>query len=911
MTQLKPTYPFKFAPRQGTIHELGQSYVNELEEIFAHLNNLRSNAAGDEEPEAFQMKIDSNGKIYIRNADNNEWIFVGEVKKNFGLDEAGFVKKEDLGLDKTGGGEAKNTLSVNITGNAGKIANAEIAVSGNLADNEALVYSANQQKFTNQKVAVVDKTTGLLNLDTTGNAGKIAGKPILTEAIDDGEVLVYRTSKGGFVNEQKSNAIGSGKSLVLYFDGRSVADYNGTTYKDLHLIQLATTEPDGVSVTKPLLWLKPTTDGNSIAAIYLLQESGAYKLISSPENNVTEVSFNNDVLTVTNTKGTQNTYKISRLAGNTIESSSDLNTVTKEGRYQCSESSVAQGLTNCPVDTPFFMDVYRNNKPDAEFDNTVQVKQVITTAVTDNPEIYVRVHVNGTWGAWKQFADVTWINSNVSAIAPNPVLARKIEKSGSSVKLWWRDPDNSIVDGSVLTEWEQTVIVKKQGGYPQNVNDGTKVVTVTTRNQYADEPYIDTQASPENWYYRAFPKSKNGPYSDNELNRFGFWHYGIYIDETDPDEETCVHKLGGYDNYFFERPFMDFDEDKFYWGGWKNVQMLPKPCMLNSDGTVDYYLDPDDYTKKADGVTASDVTNMSYDGNAMMEWAPVFTKVVREGNRLYMYFCSEKYDDDYECYSCKKSDSEYGDHFYMPIYEGYVKDGKMRSMSSGARPTVSKTAEAEATAALANGTGWNTTLWADEQLLQMLGILFFERLNMQVACGYNPGSSSSSITHNNGTANAKGMFYGHASTNAVGTKFFGMENWWGHRWRRCNGLMCIDRRVKVKLTNSTIDGSTVTGYNRTGEGYIDTGVDVPSASESYIKEISGNEKCVTVPVAVTGASSTTYYCDAAWSAGGTTQLLLGGCVDSGAYAGLFAFLVYNAPSSAIWNVGASLSYKSF
>lgn len=332
--------------------------------------------------------------------------------------------------------------------------------------------------------------------------------------------------------------------------------------------------------------------------------------------------------------------------------------------------------------------------------------------------------------------------------------------------------------------------------------------------------------------------------------------------------------------------------------------------MLKADGTVDYYLDPDDYTKKADG-TASDVTNMSYDGNAMMEWAPVFTKVVREGNRLYMYFCSEKYDDDYECYSCKKSDGEYGEHFYMPIYEGYVSSGKMRSMSSGQKPTVNTTAENEATYATANGTGWNTTLWADEQLLQMLGILFFERLNLQVACGYNPGSSTSAITHVNGTANAKGMFYGHASTNAVGTKYFGMENWWGHRWRRCNGLMCINRRVKVKLTNSTIDGSTVTGYNRTGNGYIDTGVDVPSASESYIKEISGDPRCVTAPVTVTGASSTTYYCDAAWSAAGTMQLILGGSVYFGASAGLFAFYVSDAPSNAAWNIGASLSYKSF
>ena len=511
-------------------------------------------------------------------------------------------------------------------------------------------------------------------------------------------------------------------------------------------------------------------------------------------------------------------------------------------------------------------------------------------------------------------ANTAWVRRTIETmaetLAPDPVKARKIEKSGNTVKLWWSDPDDGTADGVTVSRWGKTIIVKKQGSYPEKPTDGTVVVTVTTRNQYADEPYTDTQVSPENWYYRAFPMSPGGMYSTSELNRFGFWHYGIYIDETDPDEETCVHKLGGYDNYFFERPFMDFDEDKFYWGGWKNVQMLPKPCMLNSDGTVDYYLDPDDYTKKADG-TASDVTNMSYDGNAMMEWAPVFTKVVREGNRLYMYFCSEKYDDDYECYSCKKSDGEYGEHFYMPIYEGYVSSGKMRSMSSGQKPTASTTAESEATYAAANGTGWNTTLWADEQLLQMLGILFFERLNLQVACGYNPGSSTSAITHINGTANAKGMFYGHASTNAVGTKYFGMENWWGHRWRRCNGLMTIDRRVKVKLTNSTIDGSTVTGYNRTGNGYIDTGVDVPSASESYIKEISGNPRCVTAPVTVSGASSTTYYCDAAWSAGGTMQLILGGGVGDGAIAGLFAFSVINAPSHAAWAVGASLSYKSF
>ncbi|PWM78669.1 MAG: hypothetical protein DBY32_04100 [Phascolarctobacterium sp.] len=907
MSKWSAKFPFDFSPRRGTIHELGQCYVDEIERIYELLNDLRTNNAGDDDPEPFQIKIDDTGKIYIRNADNDEWLLLGSAAKYFGLKEAGFLTKADINFPEEEGG----AFGIDITGNAGKIANTAIEVTGSFADNQALVYDANKQKLTNKLVPIVNSETGAISCDTTGNAGKVAGKPIITESLDDGEVLVFRASQGGFVNEPKSNAIGSGKSLVIYFDGRTIADYNGTIYRDLHIMQFTATQPDGVTVTKPLLWLKPTTDGESIAEIYLLQENNSYKLISSPEDSITEVSFSNDELTVKNAKGEEESYKIKRLAGNSVTASTDLNTLTLEGRYQCSESSVAQGLTNCPVSEPFFLDVYRNNKPDATFDNTVQVKQVITTANASEPAVYVRTHINGTWSAWKELANTTWINSNVSSIATNPVKARKIEKEGSTVKLWWSDPDDSIVDGSVLTQWEKTVIVKKQGSYPENVDDGTIVVAVTERNKYADEPYSDTQASPANWYYRAFPKAKNGPYSDNELNRFGFWHYAIYVDTTDPDEETCVHKIGGFDNYFFDRPYMDFDADSFYWGGWKNVQMLPKPCMLKADGSVDYYLDPDDYTKKADGVTASDVTDLEYNGNAMMEWCPVFTKVEKVGTRLYMYFCSEKYDDDYECYSCKKSDGEYGDHFYMPIYEGYVSSGKMRSMSTGTKPTASTTAENEATYATANGTGWNTTVWADEQLLQMLGILFFERLNMQVACGYNPGSSSSALTNNIGTANAKGMFYGHQSTNAVNTKYFGMENWWGHRWRRPNGLMCINRRVWVKLTNSTVDGSTVTGYNRTGNGYIDTGVDVPSASESYIKEISGNEKCVTAPVTVSGASSTTYYCDAAWSATGTTQLFLGGGVADGASAGLFAFHAIIAPSASYWDSGASLSYKSF
>lgn len=497
-----------------------------------------------------------------------------------------------------------------------------------------------------------------------------------------------------------------------------------------------------------------------------------------------------------------------------------------------------------------------------------------------------------------------------TGIPTTPVTNRKIEKNGSQVSLYWKDPIDSIIDGVTITEWKSTTIVKKQGSYPTGITDGTVVVTTATRDQYLESAYIDTQENAEQWYYRAFPQSKGGLYSESELNRFGFWHYAIYIDENDPDEETCVHNVEGYDNYFLDKCYMDFDTDEFNWGGWENAEFIPKPCMLNYNGTVAYYLDPSDYTKKSTG-EASEVTDTAFGGNAMMEWKPVFTKVERKDGKLYIYYCSEKYNNSYECWSAKKSNGTYAEHFYLPIYEGVNVEGRLRSMSTGTRPTASTTAETEATYANANGDGWDTTTWADEDLMRIMGILIFRRLNFQKACGYNCGSSSGGLTHNTGTANAKGMFYGQASTSSFATKYFGMENWWGHRWRRCNGLMCVNRRYYVKLTHSTIDGSTVTGYNRTASGYIDTGIDCPSASERYIKTVAGDNRLITAPTVVSGASSTTYYCDACWSASGTTQLLCGGTVSYGVASGLFAWTVSNAPSYASWYYGASVSYKGF
>lgn len=501
---------------------------------------------------------------------------------------------------------------------------------------------------------------------------------------------------------------------------------------------------------------------------------------------------------------------------------------------------------------------------------------------------------------------------------------RRIEKSGNTVKLWWEDP----LDG--YAQWAKTVIVKKQGAYPESPSDGVTVVTTTERDKYKTNPYTDTQADADKWYYRAFPVSAGGNTSYHRLNKFGFWHYAIWIDREDGVESTCVHNVDGYDNQGYRSIKMIFDTDVeknvMDWGDWENAQFMPKPCMLRNNGTVDYYLNPNNYNQKADGSPTTDISDVNYDGNAMMEWSPVFTKNETIGTKHYIYFCSEKLDDSYECYSAKKEDGNYGDHWYMPIYEGRVVNNVMRSLStgtdgtSGAKPTASTTMDQEMTYAKANGTGWNITCWADENLVAMLGIMVMGRLNCAMAIGYNCGSSTSALTHNIGTANKKGMFFGHYTTSAYATKFFGMENWWGHRLRRCVGLLTKDYKVFVKMTKSIVDGSTVQNYNSTADGYINTGITVPAMSGSYFVDVANSKYGYAIPTALTkykgdtgtaGGSASTYYCDGGWSAGGVCALLSGGAVSYGTASGLFCFGVSGAPSYASWAIGASLSFKSF
>ena len=403
--------------------------------------------------------------------------------------------------------------------------------------------------------------------------------------------------------------------------------------------------------------------------------------------------------------------------------------------------------------------------------------------------------------------------------------------------------------------------------------------------------------------------------------------YGFHIDSSESAPASRVTYLK--DAVGMTPAKMNYTTGQFDYGSWGNAFFMPRPCMLKSDGNVDYYLNPDDYTKKEDG-TASDVASTSYSGNAMMEWGrdgkKIWMKIVPDSNNLgaSVFISDHQVDSGYHDWPFHNSKGASVDHFYTAIYNGSLDSyNKLRSLS-GQQNMKTKTAANEIAYAQANNpvaadVMWNTELYSDITLINMLLILMGKSTDTQTVFGqglHTSGSEAINDAFRTGVHNTKGLFYGTNSgaaatyTNAV--KVFGMENWWGFQWRRYQGHIMDTGVQKVKNTYGTEDGSTVAGYNLTGSGYKSTGATTFSgANGDYIKtEWFTADGMVPCGALGSPATSALYYCDAAWYNNADVRVpFRGGSSDYGAMVGAFSVYLNAAASAASWPIGAALSCK--
>ena len=428
----------------------------------------------------------------------------------------------------------------------------------------------------------------------------------------------------------------------------------------------------------------------------------------------------------------------------------------------------------------------------------------------------------------------------------------------------------------------------------------------------------------------------------------------VYTFHIDPDESDSYEAVTYHDDAVGMTP-ASMGATSFNYGSWAAfINKICKPCMLKFDGTVDYYLDPNDYSKKLDG-TPSDVADLSYPGNAMVEFPLLWWKSWGDG---WVSIADYQVDATYKCWSNLDADGNIIPYFYLPIYNGCIYDGKMRSISgiqlkswsttlysNSATYAVgdevnhdsrmwkcitavetpenfnsskweqfafnaNTTGEEEITYATANNTTakveWYTEQWCDRVLINALLVLIGKCIDSQgtFGRGLDSGSQSAKEAYITGSLNDKGLFYGSTSNGNTVVKVFGMENWWGCEWRRTAGLIGgANNTYLYKMTQSTIDGSTSEGYNTTGSGYL-TASGRPS-EPNWLKKMQFGQ-FGTLPLEV-GSYSTQYYKDHYWT--GTGYAIVGGASHIGSDCGAFSVNLNGAVGYRSWDLGAAPSCK--
>ena len=488
-------------------------------------------------------------------------------------------------------------------------------------------------------------------------------------------------------------------------------------------------------------------------------------------------------------------------------------------------------------------------------------------------EIYYKTHVDAVEGLNEKIANATSI---VDACIFRPII-KVHATTGSTV---------SVIngDGTILTAEENNgdwdFEIPHYGYWTVKLVTGSTITAKTVK--------VDTAK-----VYHVKPET--------------VYRYGYRINKTEGDPYERVEYL--YDAVGMTPAQMDFNTGVFDYGSWSDAWFITenKPLMLKYDGTVDYYLDPDDYTKKENGETDTDVANTAYEGNAMAQIPLCWISRYEDENYCYEIVSNVQYDETFKAYAHTRADGTIADYFYTALFGASGNAAKLRSIS-GQSLSQSLNATQQIAGATANGTDWYIGTWSQRELIRTLCVLIGKSTDTQSVFGNGNcrhTSSGQSLTESSllatGTLKDKGQFYGYNSINQQ-VKVFHIEGFWGDQWLRTAGLINNKGTLYAKMTPEGL------GYRVTDvTGYFKVGT-MPTASESYINAMRCNEYGMT-PSTVTG-SGTTYYCDAAWSNNSQLNfLIVGGSANNfSANGGGFAFNVNNAPSNAYWNNGCTHSY---
>jgi len=325
------------------------------------------------------------------------------------------------------------------------------------------------------------------------------------------------------------------------------------------------------------------------------------------------------------------------------------------------------------------------------------------------------------------------------------------------------------------------------------------------------------------------------------------------------------------------------------------IQEQMKRCVLNSDGTVNYFLDKHNSNFKDDGITPSVLDGT--DGNVMVQIPKFYYKYTVVGSAKKVEI-SQTPQSGFVVHPAFIKDAVEVDYRYYRAYEGFVAGGKLTSRS-GITPTRSVDFPTFRTYAVANGAGWHLTDWQLLHAVQILYLVEFGTFNSQSVLG-----QGNSTGNDYGVTTGVSNHLGNQSSDASQTgwmSYRGIENFYADIWEMIDGINISEREVFLNNDYNTFASDVFTG------DYVSTGLTLPAASASYIRDVNfGDDGFLFTNVS--GAASSTYITDGAWSSTGDRVFYYGGSAADGSVCGAFCSYAAHASSIAGVSIGAAVSF---
>lgn len=339
---------------------------------------------------------------------------------------------------------------------------------------------------------------------------------------------------------------------------------------------------------------------------------------------------------------------------------------------------------------------------------------------------------------------------------------------------------------------------------------------------------------------------------------------------------------------------------------WAGFELLEanKPYMVRADGTPDYRLQDNDYTKKYSDGSDSDVANTDYNGGAFSWLQKIYKNETVVGDDRIVKFSLTKREG-YEPIGFIDPDNNELEGVWIPMFYGSIVSDKMRSLS-GLQPDYNKTTAAQKTAIDAFGTRAKFFGGAIVETIIDLLLMFGKSSDMQEVFGYgNRSGYDASLTPTMGVKQnaviGGGQFYGTKDGKSLNKIFHSIVLGSYQQYMRDPYTLLVNGDYKVSKNYA---------YDVSGATYQDTGIVLPSSDQdkwdypSHYTTVPGFGAVAIEPFngsTVLGGCDGVYY-----HAEGTKVGLRFSDCDHGAITGPRCLYLDNDAGHAGWHIGSAI-----